>query len=565
MGKLKLFFIGLIFMVANVAHAQMVLEYDLLVPNEQITLSLKGTVDVQVDWGDGSALEVFTTEGNKTHTYVTSGIKTVTISGILSHYSGSPYRLTKVLSWDGLGLTDLSYAFQRAEDLVEVPATLPSTVTDLSYMFEYALSFNSPIGTWNTASVTNMQSMFSDARTFNQPIGNWNTAAVKNMGSMFNNAYNFNQPIGSWNTSSVTNMRYMFATTYNFNQPIDSWNTSAVTNMEGMFYDANFNQPIGSWNTAAVTNMNSMFWRAEKFNQPIGNWNTSAVTDMGLMFAGATAFNQPIGNWNTGAVTQMYTMFAASAFNQPIGDWNTVSVKSMAYMFQDTYNFNQPIGNWNTSSVTDMYAMFQRATTFNQSIGNWNTGSVTDMRLMFSDAVAFNQPLGNWNVTSVTDMYYMFNNVALCKNNYDAILYGWSVQSVKSGVNFDGGKSKYSVIGNVSRSALLSKGWVINDGGLGITDDVACTTTDTEEVLTENSLILFPNPTKDKLYIALPKSSSTVITCSVYSHTGNLIFEKNIQMGGLQTELDLGQIPQGLYLLRIKTNDESIVKSFVKE
>lgn len=567
MEKLKLFFTCIVFMAATAAQAQMVLQYDLLVPNDQVTLSLKGTVDVQVDWGDGSALEAFTTEGDKTHSYATSGTKTVTISGTLSHYSGSPYRLTKVLSWDGLGLTDLSYAFSRADDLIQVPATLPSTVTDLSHMFDYALSFNAPVGSWNTSAVTNMQCMFSDARSFNQPIGSWNTAAVTDMGNMFNNAYNFNQPIGSWNTSSVTNMRYMFATTYNFNQPIDSWNTAAVTDMEGMFYHANFNQPIGSWNTAAVTNMSNMFLQAEHFNQLIGNWNTSAVTDMNLMFGGASAFNQPIENWNTAAVTDMGSMFTgAGVFNQLIGSWNTAAVKSMGKMFADATSFNQPIGSWNTSSVTAMYEMFNNASAFNQPIGTWNTGSVTDMRRMFTGATAFNQPLGTWNISNVTTMYGMLDQAGLCMDHYDATLLGWAGQTVQSGVYFDGGKSKYSVIGNISRSALVSKGWIITDSGLGITDDIACTaTTATQEVLTTGSVTLFPNPTKDKLQIGLPKSLSTTITCSVYSNTGNLIFEKTIQTDGLQAELDLEQIPQGLYILRIRTEDESISKTFVME
>lgn len=562
MKKLALFFI---FLFAYAAQAQMVLEYDLLVPNEQITLSIKGTVNVQVDWGDGSALEAFTTEGDKRHTYVTSGIKTVTISGTLSHYSGSPYRLTKVLSWDGLGLTDLSYAFSRAEDLVEVPATLPSTVTDLSHMFEYALNFNSPIGTWNTASVTNMQSMFSDARTFNQPIDSWNTAAVTNMGSMFNNAYNFNQPIGSWNASSVTNMRYMFATTYNFNQQIDSWNTSAVTNMEGMFYDANFNQPIGSWNTAAVTNMNGMFWRAENFNQPIGNWNTSAVTDMGLMFGGATVFNQPIGNWNTAAVTQMYSMFSsASAFNQPIGDWNTGSVTHMHKMFASATSFNQPIGSWNTSSVIRMDEMFTEAAVFNQPIGNWNTSSATDMRHMLSSATAFNQSLGTWNITNVTTMYYMLYNTSLCTDNYDATLQGWSSQTVKSGVSFHGGSSTYSVIGNIARSSLISKGWSITDGGLG-TENATCVATSVENTLPTDAIKIFPNPVKDKLTINFSAINNGRVTYFVFNSTGNLLLEKNVQLTGSMIEAELAGLPQGFYILKIQTDEGSIAKAFVME
>jgi surface protein len=49
-----------------------------------------------------------------------------------------------------------------------------------------------------------MQSMFYSAITFNQPIGNWNTSKVADMRNMFQSATGFNQPIGNWNISGVT-------------------------------------------------------------------------------------------------------------------------------------------------------------------------------------------------------------------------------------------------------------------------------------------------------------------------------------------------------------------------
>jgi surface protein len=524
MKKIKLLLTAIVLTLSSTAQAQMVLEYNIATANTAIALpfGLFGTVNVSINWGDGSALETVTSGGDKSHTYSTIGTKTVTITGTLTEYgtitnSTGNARLTKVTSWDGLGLTSLFDAFNGATMLTQVPTSLPATVTNLSYMFQGATAFNQAIGTWNTAAVTDMTYMFYDATAFNQPIGTWNTAAVTDMYSMFFGATSFNQAIGTWNTG-------------------------AVTNMAGMFYDATaFNQAIGTWNTGAVTNMNGMFFGATSFNQAIGTWNTGAVTNMNGMFSNATAFNQAIGTWNTSAVTSMYAMFSnATAFNQPIGTWNISNVSVMYEMFKDATAFNQPIGTWNTAAVTSMYAMF-------------------------SNATAFNQAIGTWNIAAVTDMSQMFKNTALCTDNYDATLNGWAPQTVNK-VEFDGGTSKYSNASANARATIISKGWTITDAGSGTTSASKCSiTTATLEPFATDAIKIYPNPAADKLQVNFTAPITETLTYSVYSNTGVLILEKVTQMNGSNLAIELGNMPQGLYIIKINTQDKSIAKTFVKE
>ena len=72
------------FLLAQPApSSSMILEFDTDkgAAGTTVNLPLGGTVNVSVNWGDGSATEFFTTAGDKPHTYSLSGVYTVTITG----------------------------------------------------------------------------------------------------------------------------------------------------------------------------------------------------------------------------------------------------------------------------------------------------------------------------------------------------------------------------------------------------------------------------------------------------------------------------------------------------
>jgi surface protein len=519
-------------------YAQMMLQYQTTTANTSITLPLLGTVNATINWGDFSQSGAFFS-GNQTHTYANPGNYIVIISGTVTHFGANFLNidnpcLKAVLSWDNVGLTSLNYAFCNASSLTSVPSSLPATVTDLSSMFFYATSFNSPIGNWNTTNVTDMNNMFYEATSFNQPINSWNTANVTNMTSMFFHAESFNQPISAWNTVNVISMTDMF---------------------EGAII---FNQSIGSWNTTNVTSMYEMFNGAWAFNQPIATWNTANVTNMGLMFLNAGAFNQPISTWNTAKVTSMEWMFnGAWAFNQPIAAWNTANVTDMNSMFMSARAFNQPIGSWNTANVTNMNAMFAYTNVFNQPIGLWNTANVTNMSSMFENAKAFNQPIGSWNINKVTDMGYMFTGDTLCTVNYDNLLNGWSSKMPQSGVNFDGGYSQYSSASSTARKNLINNNsWTITDGSLN-PDNTQCHSNITTGVQTSasNAIGLYPNPSTGQVTISSNDALENIIICN---SVGTIVYQTNTN--SIQQNIDFSNNEPGLYLVKIGNQTIKLVK-----
>ncbi len=310
-----------------------------------ITIPTTGTgYNYDVDWNNDGTFDEFGLTGTVTHNYGTAGTYTVAIRGafprIYFNNGGDKSKILSVVQWGDIAWTSMGNAFMGCSNLAGNASDMPnlSGVTNMSYMFDNASSFNGNIGSWNVSSVTDMSFMFRGTNIFNQNIGSWNVSAVTNMYYMFSSAKAFNQNIGSWNVSAVTNMANMFSSAISFNQNIGSWNVSSVTNMGAMFASASsFNQNIGSWNVSSVTDMSAMFFLASSFNQNLGSWNVSAVTSMGSMFTSANTFNQNLSSWNISSVTNMsYMFYNASSFNQNLGSWNVSSLTNMNNIFQNS-------------------------------------------------------------------------------------------------------------------------------------------------------------------------------------------------------------------------------------
>ena len=297
----------------NTNPSQTILAYDTTKPGCSGTVQLpvndasspSPALGGKINWGDGTSSTLQTMAPS--HTYASAGQYIVTYEGLVPEFdtnatsSANRPCLTEVRQW-GTSAAPTKLSYLGSTNLVKVPNP-PASVTDMSYAFYNATSFNQPIGSWNTSNITTMSYMFFGASSFNQPIGSWNTSNVTDMDQMFRGASSFNQPIGSWNTANVLYMSTMFNNATAFNQPIGTWNVGKVTDMNNMFNGASaFNQPIGGWNVSAVADMSMMFFNASAFNQPIGSWNTSAVNNMNYMFYNASSFNQNLSAWNVSGV-----------------------------------------------------------------------------------------------------------------------------------------------------------------------------------------------------------------------------------------------------------------------
>jgi surface protein len=168
------------------------------------------------------------------------------------------------------------------------------------------------------------------------------------------------------------------------------------------------------------------------------------ATDLSYMFLSAINLNQSLNHWDVSTITTIEGMFASAA------------------------SFNGDISDWDVSSVTTMEFMFEEAPAFNIDISGWVVSSVLNMDFMFKNSLSFDQNLGGWDVSLVSGMYDMFKNITLSTANYDALLTGWSTQSLQSNVQLGAANSQYSPSSQAAKNILTSapNNWTITDGGV---------------------------------------------------------------------------------------------------
>lgn len=424
---------------ARATGAPMVLNYSLPSNDKAIYLPLFGNVNVVVDWGDGGPTSTVTNQTALYHDFPSGGDYTVTITGTLDQFGNytdwfhGTHNLISVDSFGDLGLTSLAGAFRGASQLTQVPAVLPSTVTNLDYTFFASSGIGTNIQYWNTTNVTTMRGTFQENQTaVAVDLSGWNVSNVTTFYAMFYNTQYLNPDLSSWTPTSALTFEHMFHYAFAFNQNIDSWDVSTVTNFSNMFADADvFNQNLNSWDVSAAVEMGGMFQGADAFNQPLNSWNTGNVTNMSGMFKGSNNFNQDISSWDTSKVQWMNEMFQyTSVFNQPLNGWDVSSVQSMYAMFNNAFTFNQPLNLWDVSSVENFQHMFSWSTSFNGDISTWNLASALTLESMFQWSAAFQGDLNSWRMPLATNFSWMFNGT-----HFNQDIGDWDVSS---GIYFTG-------------------------------------------------------------------------------------------------------------------------------
>ena len=274
--------------------------WETVLPGESITIPARGTYTI--DWGDGTVDARVTRD--QTHTYADPGNHTVRISegitGIyLNNHADAP-KLRSIDQWGDAEWRSMYSSFRGASNMVLHATDAPDLlrVTNTSYMFLNATSFDGDLSAWDLSHVTSMTGMFWGASSFDGDLSAWDVSSVTDMYTMFYNAISFDGDISAWDVSRVRNMANMFHSASSFDGDISAWDVSSVTDMYAMFLTASsFNGDISGWDVSRVTDMVDMFHSASSFNGDISGWDVSSTTRMNNMFYSADSFDQNMGPW----------------------------------------------------------------------------------------------------------------------------------------------------------------------------------------------------------------------------------------------------------------------------
>jgi len=460
-------------------------------PERTLVLPIKG--NVTVDWGDGTIKSY--RSGPIVHQYAdTTAQYTVKVTGSAStfgngyiSYAGAPL-ITEVVQWGSLGLKNLAGAFNGATNLISVPKVLPPGVTDTSYMFYNASSFDSDISAWDTSAVTSMAFMFSGTESLEQDISMWDVTAVKNVSGIFTNSYmcdhgewpSFSQAaVGGeaysfsylgcadniedimlmelWvNAGDVLELpfkSYDYLTVFWGDNTIDEYSTNgyiAHTYSVTGYVQVGIDGYATGFGKAGLTSgfQLDLAYEGADMILNVPQWGT--VFGFGSSFAGAFFGAKKLAAVpndipSSVAINTSYMFFGAEMFNSDISNWHTGDVQDMSFMFYGAKAFNADISNWYLGSVggNQIYPdkgdangyghgsfryMFCGATSFNQNIDINFSRNLYSMDHMFFGATSFNQDIGNWDLDmqSLVDMSFMFAGAT----SFNQDLSNWELKSL---------------------------------------------------------------------------------------------------------------------------------------
>lgn len=251
-----------------------------------LPLHSTSTINATVDWGDGTINTVTShTDPNATHTYTSSGVYEIKISGTNNGWifagGGDCQKMMEIYQWGTFDFSKDS-VFNGCTNLLVSATDAPIISTNsFNYTFRDCSSMTtlSMVG-WDFSTIQYMSTSFRGCSELESipGIGDLDMSSVFNTNWLFYLCEKLNNlDLSNWTTVQFTNPSNMFRNTTALDDiNITGWDLSGASNLISMFKNSGAN-PIGIENLVlhASANMTNMFWNADNFDRNLANWDVT--------------------------------------------------------------------------------------------------------------------------------------------------------------------------------------------------------------------------------------------------------------------------------------------------
>lgn len=91
------------------------------------------------------------------------------------------------------------------------------------------------------------------------------------------------------------------------------------------------------------------------------------------------------------------------------------------------------------------------------------------------------------------------------------------------------------------------------------------TITEVRDDIKQDLVQIYPNPATDELVVNWGQGKRKAVALSLYNMQGRVVKQYLTQMGEGQATLNLSQLPKGIYLLKLQTNEQTLTEKIIRE
>lgn len=470
--------------------------------SNQIKLPLvsSGTYNFSVDWGDGTSNTITAwNQAQTTHTYASSGIKTVTITGIIEGWAfGHPSNLastaqdkakiTNISDWGPLNLSNVTHVFQGC---VNLTITAPDNtllhmtfITSLTYAFHGCTSLTSfPL--IDTSNVTNLDNTWSDCTGLTSfPL--LDTSSVTD----FNETWKGCTDLTSFPLIDVSNATDFYAT---WRECSGLTTFPLLDTSSGINFNEAWNQCVGLTSFPLIDTSNGTTFQAtwglciNLTSFPL--INTSSAVDLTATWgfcSNLTSF--PLIDTSSAIVINTTWVNCSDLTSFPLIDTSSGNNFTSAWAYCsgltsfpliDASNGTVFSSTWSNCTGLTSFPLIDVSSGINFELAWTNCTGLTSFPLLnVSSGTNFNQswddclnltsfPVGfGLNLGLLNIATDILVNTPLTIVAYSRLLQEIESVNSNSGVTFNA-SSNYNLIGEVARTALITDhSWTITDGSL---------------------------------------------------------------------------------------------------